>query len=199
MNRLPAVEDLQGALVGERVRLEPLAAAHAEGLSAAAGDGELFTWMFGDLARPGMLERWLEDALVAAAAGREVPFAILDGGRPVGSTRFLELRLEHRRVEVGWTWLARSTWGTGVNVEAKLLLLGRAFAAGLRRVEFKTHAGNERSRAALSALGARFEGVLRRHMVLPDGSSRDSAYYSVIDEEWPELRSRQTARLERMR
>ena len=201
MNGAPVLEDLQGILQGERVRLEPLGAGHADGLLAAARDGGVFTWLFGDLAQRHVFHGWLESSLEAARARREVPFAVIDAtaDRAVGSTRYLEIRLEHRRVEIGWTWLAGSTWGTGLNVEAKLLLLGRAFSAGCRRVEFKTHAENARSRGALEALGARFEGVLRRHMLLPDGSSRDSAYYSVIEEEWPELRERQAARLEGMR
>lgn len=99
------------------------------------------------------------------------------------------LRPEHRSLEVGWTWLARAVWETGVNVEAKLLMLEHAFERmGCQRVEFKTDARNARSRAALAALPAAFEGILRRHMVMPYGV-RDSAYYSVIADEWPEVRA----------
>ena len=104
--------------------------------------------------------------------------------------------MEHRRAEIGWTWLTRSAWSTGANVETKLLLLSCAFEhAGLRRVEFKTDARNERSRGALLALGATFEGIARKHMVVRAQGARDSAYYSVIDDEWPELK----AALERRR
>jgi RimJ/RimL family protein N-acetyltransferase len=103
----------------------------------------------------------------------------------------MELRFEHLRVEIGWTWLTRSAWSTGVNVETKLLLLGQAFDdVGCRRVEFKTDARNERSRGALLALGTTFEGTLRKHMVVRDDGARDSVYYSVIDDEWPELKVR---------
>jgi RimJ/RimL family protein N-acetyltransferase len=108
----------------------------------------------------------------------------------------MELRFEHLRAEIGWTWVARPAWSTGVNIETKLLLLGHAFEiAGLRRVEFKTDARNERSRGALLALGATFEGVLRKHMVVRDGGPRDSAYYSVIDDEWPAVRRHLLGRL----
>jgi RimJ/RimL family protein N-acetyltransferase len=116
----------------------------------------------------------------------------------VGSTRFLELRLEHLRAEIGWTWLRRSAWSTGINVETKLMLLERAFEhADLRRVEFKTDARNERSRGALLALGAKFEGILRKHMVVRNGGVRDSAYFSVIDDEWPQVRAGLERRVER--
>jgi RimJ/RimL family protein N-acetyltransferase len=128
-----------------------------------------------------------------------VPFAILlaNSGKVVGSTRFHEIRLEHLRVEIGWTWLTRSAWGTGVNVETKLVLLTHAFeAVGCRRVEFKTDARNARSRGALEALGATFEGVLRKHMVVQRGAARDSAYYSVIDDEWPRVKARLEQRLQ---
>ena len=128
-----------------------------------------------------------------------MPYTILvgrDRSRCSGSTRFLEIRLEHLRAEIGWTWVTRSAWSTGVNVETKLLLLEHAFeTVGLRRVEFKTDARNERSRGALLALGATFEGILRKHMVVRDGGERDSAYYSVIDDEWPAVKRHLEGRL----
>jgi N-acetyltransferase len=136
--------------------------------------------------------------LAAAQAGREVPYTILDRktSEVLGSTRFLDLRLEHLRAEIGWTWVTRGAWRSGVNVETKLLLLGHAFeSAGLRRVEFKTDARNERSRSALLALGAQFEGIFRKHMVVRDGGPRDSAYYSVIDDDWPAVKRALQARL----
>ena len=111
-----------------------------------------------------------------------------ESGRAVGSTRFLALRPEHRSLEIGWTWLAPSAWGTGANTEAKLLQLEHAFEAlGCRRVEFKTDALNERARAALAGLPARFEGIHRKHMLVRDGESRDSAWYSIVDDEWPSV------------
>ncbi len=170
---------------------------HVDGLfEVAHGDHELFRWMPHDLSESrDAVGGWITDSVQSA----DVVFAIIDraSGAPIGSTRFLELRLEHLRVEIGWTWLARSAWSTGANVECKLLLLTRAFElVGLRRVEFKADARNERSRGALEALGAQLEGVMRKHMVLRDGSSRDSAYYSVIDDRWPEVKAALARRLE---
>lgn len=196
-----SAEALRGHFRGRFVALEPLAAEHAEGLAAAAGDAEMFAWMPVDMASsPAALGAWLTDSLALAAAGTAVPYTILaaDSGRVLGSTRFLELRFEHLRAEIGWTWVTRPAWGTGVNVETKLLLLGHAFEhAGLRRVEFKTDARNARSRGALLALGASFEGILRKHMVVRDNGARDSAYFSVIDDEWPTVKAALEQRLSR--
>ncbi len=190
---MSSAADLAGRFRGRLVVLEPLAIEHEDGLFEAARDGQLFTWLPEDLgASRQHTRRWLTASIEAARLGTAVPFAILDAptGEPIGSTRFHEIRLEHLRVEIGWTWLARRAWGSGANVEAKLLLLGHAFErVGCRRVEFKTDARNARSRGALEALGARFEGFLRKHMVVRDGAARDSAYYSVIDDEWPEVKA----------
>jgi RimJ/RimL family protein N-acetyltransferase len=198
----PSLADaLGGPLAGRLVTVEPLSGEHEAGLIAAATDPEMFAWMPVDMASSDdALRTWLETSLAGARAGREVPFTIraAGSGRVLGSTRFLELRPEHRRAEIGWTWVTRDAWATGVNVETKLLLLGRAFEhARLRRVEFKTDARNERSRGALLALGATFEGVLRKHMVIRDGRPRDSAYFSIIDDEWPEVRRHLRSRLAR--
>jgi RimJ/RimL family protein N-acetyltransferase len=182
---------LAARLEGRLVVVEPLSRAHAEGLRLAAADAAVWRWMTAPAHEPEGFERWLEAALSAAEEGTEAPFAILlrESGEPVGSSRYLTLRPEHRGLEIGWTWHARSVWGTGVNVEAKLLLLEHAFERlGCRRVELKTDARNERSRAALAALGARFEGVHRKHMLVRSGENRDSAWYSVLDDEWPEVR-----------
>jgi N-acetyltransferase len=191
--------DLRGRFVGQRVVVEPLAAEHEAGLLEAAVAPEMFQWMPVDMASSrDALHEWVSVTLAAAEAGREVPYTILaaDSGRVLGSTRFLDLRLEHLRAEIGWTWVTRGDWRSGVNVETKLLLLGHAFeSAGLRRVEFKTDARNERSRGALLALGAQFEGIFRKHMVVRDGGARDSAYYSVIDDDWPGVKQALQARL----
>jgi RimJ/RimL family protein N-acetyltransferase len=145
------------------------------------------------MAFPGDFDRWFDEALAATA---EVPFAVVVGGREVGSTRYLNFVPEHRRVEIGWTWLRRSAWGTGVNVETKLLLLEHAFERhGLQRVEFKTDARNLRTRGALLALGARFEGIFRKHMILPTGP-RDSAWYAIVEDDWPAAKERSLRRLE---
>jgi RimJ/RimL family protein N-acetyltransferase len=150
----------------------------------------------------GTFHAWLEDALAASEAGTEGAFATVDvqTGRHVGSTRYLALRPDHRVLEIGWTWLSPACWQTGANVEAKLLMLEHAFEdLGCLRVEFKTDARNERSRAALAALPAQFEGVFRKHMLVRGGERRDSAYYSIIDDEWPEVRENLQRRLDATR
>ena len=202
---LPTVtaEDLRGRLTGRHVTLEPLSAEHEPGLIAAASDAGMFRWMPIDMASSqDAVRAWLRTSLQEGEENRSVPYVILatESGRVLGSTRFLELRFEHLRAEIGWSWVTRDAWGTGANVETKLLLLTQAFeVARLRRVEFKTDARNERSRGALLALGAAFEGVLRKHMVIRDGGPRDSAYFSVIDDEWPVLKDRIQARVDAAR
>lgn len=180
-------------LVGRVVRLEPLTTAHADGLWEAARDPRTWRWLsVSQPQSPTAWSAWMEQALAAADAGTEVPFATISHeDRIVGSTRFLALRPEHRSLEIGWTWLHPSAWGTGANVEAKLLQLEYAFdVLGYRRVEFKTDALNERSRGALEALGASFEGVHRKHMLVRADENRDSAWYAILDDDWPEVRAR---------
>jgi RimJ/RimL family protein N-acetyltransferase len=175
------------------VRVEPLAEPHREGLRAAVDAGpEILRYM----AFPGDFDLWFDDAVASEA---DIPFAIVVQGEPVGSTRFLNVVPEHRRAEIGWTWLRRSVWGTGVNVETKLLLLEHAFErCGAQRVEFKTDARNLRTRGALLAMGASFEGIFRKHMVLPSGP-RDSAWYAVVDDDWAAVKARLVHRLEDLR
>jgi RimJ/RimL family protein N-acetyltransferase len=147
-------------------------------------------------------DAWLEDALATSSVGTEAAVATVDAvtGELVGSTRDLALRPEHRGLEIGWTWLAPAHWQTGANVAAKLLMLEHAFERlGCQRVEFKTDARNERSRAALAALPAKFEGIFRKHMLVRGGERRDSAYYSIIDDEWPEVRDNLTRRIDTIR
>ena len=178
------------ALTGTLVRLEPLTPAHADGLWEASRDPRTWTWL--SILQPSTreeLDEWLSAALDAAAAGDELPLVTSTGDRVVGSTRYLALRPEHGSVEIGWTWLHPSVWGSGVNVEAKLLMLEHAFETwGCRRVELKTDARNERSRGAMEAFGAAFEGVHRKHMLVRGGENRDSAWYSVTDDDWPGVR-----------
>ncbi len=199
-------ENLASVLEGEVVRLEPLARRHEEGLFEAARDERIWAWMpfpAGDgsyypAATRETFRPWIEDALARSEAGTEAAFATVDAktGEPVGSTRFLALRPEHRGLEIGWTWLTPSRWRTGANVEAKLLMLGHAFGRlGCVRVELKTDARNERSRNAMTALPARFEGIFRKHMLVRGGQRRDSAYYSIIDDEWPQVRANLERRL----
>ncbi|HXV56642.1 MAG TPA: GNAT family protein [Gaiellaceae bacterium] len=187
-------------LVGRIVVVEPLERRHEEGLWEAAQDPAVWRWLpsHGAADRE-TFSRWLEEALERRDAGLDVPFAVVSaaGGAPLGSTRYLALRPEHRGLEIGWTWLASSAWSTGANAETKLLLLRHAFETlGCLRVEFKTDARNERSRAALEALPARFEGIFRKHMLVRDGQLRDSAWYAITDDEWPAVEANLERRLE---
>jgi N-acetyltransferase len=184
-------------LEGRIVRLEPLAAEHEEGLWDASRDPRTWRWL--SVVQPQTRDEWrsfVAQALGAAEVGTEIPLVTISHEEIVGSTRFLALRPEHRSVEIGWTWLHPSAWSTGANVEAKRLQLRHAFETwGCRRVELKTDALNERSRGALTALGAAFEGVHRKHMLVRDGENRDSAWYSVTDDDWPAVRARLEERL----
>lgn len=181
-------ERLHERLEGRLVVLEPLEDRHVEGLLAAAADERIWRWMW--TLDP---EEWL--GRVRADAG-VYPFAVLRKGAVVGSTSYMSIAPEHLRLEIGNTWLHPSAWGTGANVEAKYLLLRHAFETlGCRRVEFKTEARNERARAALAALPAAFEGIHRSHMVVRGGERRDSAWYAVIDDDWPAVRAALERRL----
>ena len=187
-------------LEGDRVRLEPLRADHFDDLALVAFDPPLWRWtIMGPQDGPG-LHRWVDTALANAEAGIERPFATVDRatGRAIGSSRFLSIVPEHRRLEIGWTWVGTDWQRTGANREAKLLQLTHAFETlDAQRVEFKTHSRNERSRNALAGIGATFEGVFRNHMIMPDGSVRHSAYFSITSEEWPAVKARLVAGLAR--
>jgi N-acetyltransferase len=185
-------------LEGRRVRLEPLRDDHFEDLARVAFDAPLWQWTIMGPQDGAGLRRWVDAALANAEAGLERPFATIDlgSGRAIGSSRFLSIVPEHRRLEIGWTWIASAFQRTGANREAKLLQLTHAFETlGANRVEFKTHSRNERSRTALAGIGATFEGVFRNHMIMPDGSIRHSAYFSVITDEWPAVKARLEAGL----
>lgn len=187
-------------LSGRHVRLEPLARHHLEGLTEAGRDPRIWRWMPLDGSTPAGMAGIVEAALAAAEAGTEVPFVTIEQAtdRVVGSTRYLALAPANLRLEIGWTWIDPAVQRTAVNTEAKLLGLGHAFRTlGLRRVELKTDALNEQSRTAILAIGAQFEGIFRKHMVMPGGRTRDSAYYSIIDSEWPAVRAHLQARLDR--
>jgi RimJ/RimL family protein N-acetyltransferase len=186
-------------LEGERVAMEPLEPAHEADLLAAASDERIWRWLDEYVAAtPDRFHEWMLEALAATASGSECAFATIDlaSGRAIGSSRYLTLAESDRRLEIGWTWLNPAAWGTGANVEAKLLMLAHAFDhLGCVRVEFKTDARNERSRAALAALPAQFEGIFRKHRIVRGVGQRDSAFYSVIDDEWPAVRDNLRARL----
>ena len=186
-------------LTGKRVRLEPLGLQHVDDLAVAGADPAIWALT---VARPtdrAGIESWVRAAVANGAAGTELPFATIDlaTGRAIGSTRFMSIVADHRRLEIGWTWLAPAYQRSGANREAKLLQLTHAFEElGANRVEFKTDARNEKSRNALLGIGATFEGIFRSHMIMPTGPLRDSAWFSVIAPEWPGVRARLRARLE---
>jgi N-acetyltransferase len=182
-------------LEGRLVTLEPLRAEHEEGLRTAAADERI--WRF--MAKRNM-DEWLRETFAELEAGRRAPFTAFVDGRAAGSTSYMSFAPEHLRLEIGSTWMDPSTWGTGANVEAKYLLLRHAFETlGCRRVEFKTESTNERARGALAALPARFEGIHHKHMLVRGGERRDSAWYAVIDDEWPEVKTALETRLRRAR
>ena len=187
-------------LEGSRIRMEPLREDHLADLALVAFDAPLWQWTIMGPQDEAGLRRWVETALANQEAGTERPFATIDlaTGRAVGSSRFMSIVPEHRRLEIGWTWIGTGYQRTGSNREAKLLQLTHAFETlGANRVEFKTHARNEQSRNALAGIGATFEGVFRNHTIMPDGSLRDSAYFSVIVEEWPGVKAALIAGLAR--
>lgn len=185
-------------LVGERVRLEPLELRHHDGLCEAVRDGSLWELAVTIVPDPDGVRGFIEDAVAARAEGTQIPYATVDAatGRVVGSTRLMVINTAHRRLEIGWTFLAESWQRTGVNTEAKLLMLTHAFEAmGMNRVELLTDVRNAKSRAAILRLGATHEGVLRHHMVMPDGWIRDTAVYGITRPEWPEAKRTLEARL----
>jgi len=189
--------ELRDRLDGQLIVLEPIGAEHEPAMRAAAADPVVWRWMQIDASGADGFARWFEHALENAEAGTEVPFATVDreSGHVVGSTRFLTLRPEHRGVEIGNTWLERSAWSGGANIEAKLLMLEHAFErVGAMRVEFKTDARNVESRRALEALPAAFEGIFRKHMLIHAGI-RDSAYYAIVEDDWPEVKANLERRL----
>jgi len=181
-------------LRGNLVLVEPLRLDHAAGLLSAADTDEVFAWL--PYSRPTDIvqaEAWIEDALADRSADRRFPFAVLDAaeGSVVGSTSYWDFDAHNAHVEIGSTWLSRAAWGTGRNIEAKLLLMAHAFETlEFERVAFRTDIRNERSQRAIERLGARGEGVHRHEMRRRDGSWRDSVHYSILRSEWPDAKDR---------
>lgn len=187
-------------LEGDHVRLEPLLPSHEELLNNAAADGELWGSQFTIIPSRLEMASYINTALQAQATGGELPFVIIreSSGEVVGTTRFYNIDRENRSVEIGYTWLALSAQRTAVNTEAKLLLLEHVFEKwGCIRVSFVTDVRNQRSQKALLRLGAKFEGILRNHLIMPGGRYRDSASFSIIESEWPEVKAKLRSSLER--
>jgi N-acetyltransferase len=185
-------------LAGNLVRLEPLVEEHREPLRSVAGHPEIWQWIDRRVTESDEgFDQWFDGRLLARKLGEEFAYATLSStGDPLGSSSFLAPRPIHDGVEIGWTWLTPTAWRSGVNVEAKLLMFGFAFEQlGCMRVELKTDARNERSRGAMEALPAKFEGIFRKHMLMPVTGVRDSAYFSIVDDEWPAVRQNLEQRL----
>jgi RimJ/RimL family protein N-acetyltransferase len=181
------------------VRLEPLSRNHCEALCAIGLDETIWKWFPAPVRTPGEMAAWIDSALAMQEAGTALPFAIVDvaSGSVAGSTRYGNMEPAHRKLEIGWTWLTPGAQRTAINTEAKYLLLRYAFEQlDCVRVELKTDALNERSRAAILRIGAKYEGILRQHMITSTGRRRDSVYFSVIDTEWPAVKAGLESRLQ---
>jgi len=189
-------------LEGRHVRLEPMAHAHAAAiataLAEAAADGAMWESKVTTIPGPGSARAYVDTALKEMDAGVSLPFVTIDraSGRAVGSTRFMNIEAPHRRLEIGTTWIGRSFQRTAINTEAKYLMLRHAFETlKCIAVDLRTHEKNAQSRAAIERLGATLDGMLRNHRIMPDGSLRNTATYSIIDAEWPAVKARLEARL----
>lgn len=193
----PAPLDLHPVtLTGRLVQLEPLRLDHVDGLCEHGLDPALWRWIPTRVETPADMRAYVEAALADQARGVALPFVIRDrsSGQIVGNTRFGNISAADRRLEIGWTWVAACQQRTGVNTEAKTLLLTHAFETlGAHRVELKTDALNETSRQAIARLGAVQEGIFRRHMICASGRVRDTVYFSIIDSEWPAVKARLAA------
>ncbi len=185
-------------LDGRRVRMEPLSLdRHFEDLAAIGLEPELWRWTLNVCETREDLRAYLEEALRQQAEGSALPFATVDraSGRVVGCTRFGNIEPKHLRAEIGWTWVGKEFQRSHVNTEAKFLMLRHAFETwGCRRVELKTNVLNRKARDAILGIGAKGEGILRKNAISDRCASRDTIYYSVVDDEWPEVKMR----LERM-
>jgi RimJ/RimL family protein N-acetyltransferase len=188
-------------LTGHFVRLEPLSEAHVPALAAVGCDDRIWQLMrYGSIRNEDDMLGWVRHLLEAQSGGADLPFAVihLASGRVAGATRYMEMRPEHRGLEIGGTWYGLEFQRTAVNTECKYLLLRHAFETlGTIRVQFKADVRNERSWRAIERIGAKREGILRNHIILSDGTSRDSVYYSIIDREWPGVKERLEGMLRR--
>lgn len=184
--------DNLGCLSGEHVVLEPLSLSHVAALSLAVADGELWRLWYTNVPEPSEMKAYVTQAIEGAQRGESFPFAVRDrvSGEIVGCTRICHWESEHRHLEIGYTWYAKRAQRTGINTESKLLLLTFAFESlDAIAVEFRTHWHNQASRQAIARLGAKQDGVLRNNSILKDGTIRDTVVYSIIDTEWPTVKS----------
>ena len=188
-------------LTGQFVRLEPLSEEHVPGLTAIGLEEDIWRYMpYGQMRNEDDIRGWVRHMLALAAAGADLPVAVVDltSGCMAGCTRYLEIRPEHRGLEIGGTWYGAVYRRTRVNTESKYLLMEHAFERlGCLRVQIKTDSRNVRSQRAIERIGAVREGMLRNHMLLPDGHVRHSIYYSILDSEWPAVKSRLQEMLEK--
>ena len=204
----PAIEVYRGpdrmapvTLDGRRVRMEPLSLErHWDGLLAIGLEPELWRWTLNRCERPEQLRAYLDTALKEQAEGSSLPFATIDkeGARVAGCTRFGNIELKNRKVEIGWTWVGKPFQRSHVNTEAKYLMLSHAFEhVGCIRVELKTNALNSKSRNAMLRIGCVEEGTLRKHSTSDWGVPRDTTYFSILDDEWPGVKRRLEEKMER--
>ena len=188
-------------LTGRIIRLEPLSELHCQELTTVGANENIWRYMlYGNIQTYEQMLSWVKDMLRFQSEGTDLPFAVIysKSGRAIGATRYLNINSYHRHLEIGGTWYGVEYQGTGVNSEAKYLLLQHAFETlGCVRVQLKTDARNQRSQRAIERLGATREGILRHDMITPDGYLRDSVYYSILESEWPDVKSRLESRLEK--
>jgi len=178
-------------LTGQVARLEPIGQEHAEDLVQAASDRAIWRYIALDPTSIESMQAWINSSIAEREAGSVHRFAIIEqaSNTAVGSTSLFDIRPADRGLEIGWTWLGKDLQRTGINSECKFLLLRHCFEdLGAIRVQLKTHRLNFKSRRAIERIGAPFEGILRNHTIMPDGTYRDSAYYSVIENEWPAVK-----------
>ena len=197
MNDNPSFS-MQPTLAGRIIELQPLQQNHAAALLDAAADGQLWDMKLTVVPGPGSVDKYIATALAGREAGTVMPFvvAMRDSGRVVGSTRFWKIDRANRKMEIGHTWLSESVQRSGVNTEAKYLLLTHAFEVMRAvRVQFTTDELNEKSRAAILRIGAKQEGIVRNERIMPDGRVRNSVRFSIVDGEWPEVKAMLQAKM----
>ncbi|MGB9314343.1 MAG: GNAT family protein [Pseudolabrys sp.] len=185
-------------IAGTRVALEPLSMRHVDDLAVAGADEAIWRWLPTAHYQPGSMRAFVESALVAQERRAALPFATIDllSGTAVGSTRYHHIDTDHRRLEIGVTWIGLRHQRSHINTEAKLLQFWYAIdILKCRRVELKADVDNAKSRAAILRLGAMEEGIFRKHMLYADGRNRDNVYFSVIDDDWPAVRARLEGKL----